>query len=86
MIVYQTNAGLGYLKFAFLLRLDKTKNGYNYLCIGTQFIDEEDEYVVGEVTKDLEDDYVTESPYEISQSPLYGTFLFDFYIKTISNK
>lgn len=84
MVIYETNAGLGYNQFAFLIRLDKTKNGYNYLCIGTQWIDDYS-YIVGNIVNDLEDVYITTSYYKIEESPLYNTFLFDFFIKNYKN-
>ena len=64
MIVYQTNAALGYNQLAFLIRLDKSANGYNYLCIGTQNI-HDNEYEVGEVVEDLEDYYLEDTGFRI---------------------
>jgi hypothetical protein len=84
MQIYQTNAGLGYQKYAVLVRLDKSTKGYNYLCIDTFGFHpiDDDEYQYGLVVNDLEDYYVDECiDYDISRSPLYGTFLFDFFIK-----
>ncbi len=85
--VYQSDGGLGYRQLAFLILLGKTKDsqlgGDDYLCIGTQNINDEDsEYQIGNVVKDLEDIYITESTYKIEESPLYGTFLFDYYLQS----
>ena len=87
MTVYQTNAGLGHRQLAFLLRLEKTKNGYNYLCIDTQFVDKDDTmYKVGEIVHDLEDFYVEPSSHKISETPLYGTYLLDYFLNDYSNQ
>lgn len=77
--VYQTDAALGYKQLAFLIRLEKSKNGYDYLCIGTQNVDS-DFYQIGEIVKDLEDFYLEETTYKITDSPLHGTYLFDYWI------
>jgi len=82
MIIYETTAALGYNQKAYLLRLDESNNGYNYLCIGVENIYDSDIYSIGEVVYDLEDFYVDEAVcYVIQKSPLYNTFLFDFFIK-----
>jgi len=84
MKIYQTNGGLGYQQLAYLLRLDKSENGYNYLCIGRRFVDgSNDDYIVGEVVEDLEEIYIEDTDYKIEDSPLYGSFLFDFFVKNI---
>ena len=84
MKIYETNAALGYNQTAYLIRLDKTSefNTYNYLCVGTHNIDEDDNiYKIGTVVKDLEDYYVETSKFDESESPLFGSFLFDFFLK-----
>jgi hypothetical protein len=86
MKTYITDAALGYGQYAYLIRLDKSKNGYNYLCIGTVNVDYEDGYELGCVVKDLENIYITESILKIEESPLYGSFLFDFFIKNYKNE
>ena len=86
MKVFKTNAALGYGQLAYLVRLDKTKNGYNYLCIGEQGLEDSDSYEVGKVVFDLDDMYVEPSAFKISESPLFGTFLFDYYAKSVKGK
>jgi len=82
MKVYQTDAGLGYMQLAFLVCLEKSENGYNYLCIDTQLIGEDDNmYQIGNIVKDLEGIYVQETNYDITQSPLYNTYLFKFFLE-----
>lgn len=83
MKIYQTNAALGYRQLAFVIRLDKSKNGYNYLCIGTQ---NTDEYTIGNIVEDLEDIYLEETTYKVSDSPLHGTYLFDYWIDKQTKK
>ena len=80
MEIFQTNATLGHQQLAFIVRLDKTKNGHDYLIIGEQYLT--GEYGLGEVIKDLEDLYVEESSFTIEESPLHGTFLFDSFVKS----
>jgi hypothetical protein len=85
MKVYETNAALGYNQLAYLIRLDKTPNGYNYLCIGRRGIDDGEKYAIGSVEKDLEDYYVETSKFDMSESPLFGSFLFDFFVERYKN-
>ena len=83
MKVYQTNAALGYNQLAFLIRLDKSTNGYNYLCIGTQTNGHyfNKMYEVGKVVEDLKDYYLEDTTYKVEDSPLNGTYLFEFFTK-----
>jgi len=85
MKIYQTNAALGYKQFAYLIRLDKSENGYNYLCIGTHNIYDNDWYQTGKIVEDLENYYLEDTTFKITDSELYGTFLFDYWI-THNNK
>lgn len=80
---YITDAGLGYKQFAILIRLNKSKNGYNYLCIDTNASNSS--YVVGELVEDLENFYVSEHNYDIKKSELYTSFLFNFFIQNYKN-
>ena len=79
MKTYMTDGGLGYNEYAILVRLDKTENEYNYLVID-RYIRNDDQYQIGSVVEDLEDIYVSESSYKLSDSPLHGTFLFNYFI------
>ena len=79
MKIYQTNAALGYNQLAYLIKLDKTTNGYNYLCIGTNNVND-DSYEAGKVVEDLEDYLIQESNFQLNNSPLYGTYLFNYFI------
>lgn len=80
MKIYQTNAAIGYRQLVYIIQLNQTKNGYNYLVIGGKNITPDD-YEIGSVIKDLEDIYLEETDYKIEDSPLYGGFLFDFFLK-----
>jgi hypothetical protein len=80
MKIFQTNAALGYRQLAFLIRLDKSENGYNYLCIGTQNINDSDMYQVGKVVEDLEDFYLEETSFKLTDSELNGNYLFDYWV------
>lgn len=77
MEVFQTNAGLGYRQLAYLVKLDKSKNGNNYLCIGKNFNGES--YEVGNIVMDLEDFYLEPTTFKIEDSELSGTYLFEFW-------
>ncbi len=90
MKIYVTDAGLGHQQFAWLIRVNKSENGYNYLCIDTQNISEDStEYTPGGVVKDLEDIYVVENDNTygltdkdiLKHSPLHGSFLFNYFIE-----
>ena len=80
MKIYQTNAALGYSQLAFLIRLHESLHGYNYLCIGTRGISDNEFYKVGELVLDLEDIYIEDSNFGIKDSPLKGSYLFDFWV------
>ena len=85
MKIYQTDAMLGYRQYAYLLRLDKSEYGYNYLCIGTMNVPDDDGflkhgYSIAGIVKDLEDFYLEDTNFKITDSELYGTLLFDFFI------
>ena len=85
MIIYETTAALGYNQKAYLIRLDESENGYNYLCIDGSNLADTDLYIIGEEVEDLEDFYVEETNwYRIEQSPLWGSFLFDAFLKQYS--
>ena len=86
MKVFETNAGLGYQQIAYLIRLNKSKNGYDYLCIDTNNVRGSETYESGKVIKDLEDFYVEESSFRTIDSSLYGTFLYDHFIFNANNE
>lgn len=77
--IFKTNVGLGYNKWAYVLRLDKTENGFNYLVIDGHGMSGDD-YYLGEVIEDLEDIYIENTNFDITNSPLYDEFLFTFFI------
>lgn len=92
MTIYQTNAALGHQEYAYLIKLEQKKDKADYLVIATNLSTSEfdhslysDPYVAGEVVQDLEDYYVEESTYDVTSSPLYGTFLFMYFLKTKEN-
>lgn len=75
--IYQTNAGLGYEKFAFLLEISKNK----HLVIGTNYTGENDLniYPIGEVIEnDLGDLNLEKTHFEIENSVLYNKELFKY--------
>jgi len=81
MKIFETTAGLGYQQKAYLVRLNQTENGYDYLCIGGENLHRTGDYEIGKVVKDLEDFYVEDSLFVISESPLHGEFLFDWFVE-----
>ena len=81
MQIYETTAALGYAQKAYLIRLNQTKNGYNYLCIGGENLCKQNNYETGKVVEDLECFYVENSDFKTEDSQLHGSFLFDFFLK-----
>jgi hypothetical protein len=80
LVFYISDAGLGYNEYIILMKLNKSKLGYNYLIIDKHCRDGDAmEYRVGGTT-DLEDYYVKEIGYNVKESPLSGTFLFEFFL------
>jgi hypothetical protein len=78
--IYITDGGLGYNEYAYLIRLDETENGYNYLVID-RYVKRGDDYQIGSVV-DLEDIYVEKvENYDLKKSELCGSFLFHFFLK-----
>ena len=79
MKVYVTDAALGHNQYAYLVRLKKSENGYDYLCIESN----NDTYHVSEPVKDLEDMYVSElTEYDIKKCPLYSeNVLFQAFVE-----
>ena len=78
--VYITDGGLGYQEDAYLIRLDETENGYNYLVID-RHVKRGDYYQIGSIV-DLEDIYVEKvENYDLKKSELWGSFLFHFFLK-----
>ena len=77
MKIYETNAGLGFNQLAYLIQI----NNNDYLCIDTIGIYQHDDYYAGNIIKDLEDYYLTESNYKLEKSPIYNDFLFKEFLK-----
>jgi hypothetical protein len=82
--VYTTSAALGYIQVAYLVRIAKSKNGYDYLCVDTHNISRDnDMYVVGKEVEDLEDSCVKlcskllEDCAVVTESPLLYKLLFN---------
>jgi hypothetical protein len=86
MTIYSTNAALGYNQSAILIRLNKSNNGFNYLCIDTHNITDSDIYQPGKIVKDLESAYVSPIDYDIKSSPIYDTFLFQEFLNKKPNR
>lgn len=82
--IYETNAALGYNELAYLIRLDTSENGFNYLCIGT---DERDKffgqsYTEGKRVLDYSDSEVVLSTKKISDFEFCKGFLFEHFLGT----
>ena len=92
MQVYQTNAALGYDELVYLIKLKTSSTcvegkRHDYLCIGMRNIHGwQVNYRIGNVVEKLEEFYVEKSDYKIKNSALYGTFLFDHFLKTFETK
>lgn len=76
--IYKTNSGLGYNEYAYLLY---TVHGY--LVIDK--VGYSDYYVIGEIKPVDYFEYLEleECNYNIEKSPLYSTFLFQFFLTNI---
>jgi len=75
IIIYKTNAALGYGQYTYLIRLDKSKNGYNYLCVD-KFTVGDNCYEIGKIVEDLEDYYVEKTNINITEIEFCNTDLF----------
>ena len=78
--LYKTNSALGYNQYAYLLESidgDLVVDTIGYPC--------DDTYTIGEFIHDIDsyDLYLEETCYKIEDSPLWNTFLFQFFIKSI---
>ncbi len=84
MTVYKTRYKLDYGQGAYLIRLDKSEHGYDYLCIDTY--NDYDDYKIGEVVKDIPNNEVEPSTYDIKKCPIYNTFLFQHFLEKKPNR
>jgi len=76
MQVYQTNATLGYKEYAFLI-----ETGEGYLVIDTWNLPlDNDSYIIGNVVE-LEKWELEETNYQIDESPLKNSYLFEFFLQ-----
>lgn len=75
IIIYKSDYNLNSGECIYLVRLDKTKNGYSYLCVD-KYTDGCDEYFVGGIVQDLEDYYVEETDINISEIYFCDTPIF----------
>ena len=77
MKVYSTNDGLGYRELAYFMKVPE-----GWLCVALDVRDEVDAcgYRVGKLEKD---DFIGiyECNYDIKNSPLYDTYLFNYFLK-----
>ena len=78
--IYKTNSALGYNQYAYLLQCTE-----GFLVVDTIGCYGDDTYKIGEIKPIDYFEYLEleESNYDIESSPLYDTFLFQFFIKTI---
>lgn len=83
MKVYISTAGCGYNQCAYLIRIKKSKNGYDYLCLSS---DEDLVHKEGEIVEDLEDIYIEESRKKIEEFDIFKTFLFQQFYNHLKNQ
>jgi hypothetical protein len=80
--LYKTNSALGYNQYAYLL---ESIDGYLVVdaigCYG------DDTYTIGKFIHNIDsyDLYLEETEYKIEDSPLWNTFLFQFFIRNAWN-
>lgn len=82
MRIYETTAGLGYGQLAYLVRMKKSENGHDYLCVGKNF-QGESEFNIGKIVKDLGPFYVEISDWKIEESEHNGNFFFKYWVDSI---
>jgi FAD/FMN-containing dehydrogenase len=80
MNVYKTNAGLANNEWAYFVRLENDL----YLCIDTKFWFTLDRYIAGQVDE-FESMHIKPSNYKLSDSPIFNTFLFQYWYKNQIN-
>ena len=73
MKTYETTSMLGYGQFSYFV---KTYTGLLVIWSNNSV------YEVGQHIEDTEDIILDESHFNIEESPLYNTFLFQYFIKT----
>lgn len=72
MQVYETNSGLGYNQYAYVIKVEE-----GLFVVGSL---NNNLYVVGDFITDIEDIILYESIFTLEDSPLYGTYLFEYFI------
>ena len=85
MKVYKTTHNLKQNQYAYLIKLDKIKHKHDYLCIDTN-VKSNSLYKIGEVVNNIPDDELEAVDYDIKESPIYNTFLFQYFIDKYSNR
>ena len=85
MIVYQTNLGLGYNQYAYYIDISSSLSGFEFLCVGITYRIDSDIYKVGEpFNNDSVNPMMKQiSDFDIRNSPLHDTFLFNEFITLI---
>ena len=85
MKVYKTTYNLKNNQEAYLIKLDRFIYGHDYLCVDTN-VKKGNEYKVGEVVDNIPSTELESSEYDIKNSPIYNTFLFQYFISKLSNR
>lgn len=80
--IFESNAGLRYNQLVYLIKIDDSNN---YLCIDKNFSCNSDEFHIGNVYE-YEDFKLSVSEYKIENSPIYKTFLFQYFLKNCNLK
>ncbi len=77
MKIYQTNSGLGYKELAYFLKL----NDKEFLCIDVISAIPHSFYIIGEINYNDGLLFPEPSDYDIKNSPLYESFLFNYLLR-----
>ena len=83
MKVFQTNATLGYNQLFYIAKIGESDN---YLIIGTKNVSSYNDYQIGDTIEDLPDISIEETNYKIEQSPLFGTYLFNYWMNQVEQE
>lgn len=71
--VFETNAALGYREISHFIKVDNIQ----FLCINSN----NNTYLVGSLYSDFDSLDMESSNFNLSDSPLYNDFFFQFFIK-----
>jgi hypothetical protein len=81
MRIYKSTAGCGHGQYAYVIRVAKNGDTWDYLCIWTNEFSDIPVHEEGAIIAGLEDTYVEKTTLSIEDFPIAKTFLFKYFME-----